>query len=68
MDLVIFTLIAVVIVWRVLEAPEETVVGVKSEIVPEETVNRVAKLNEDFYDDPEAFMDIAHSLGFPKEG
>lgn len=67
MDLVIYVLIAVFLAWKVLESPEEPVVGAKSEIVKEDTVNRVAKLNDTFYDDPDAFMDIAHCLGFPKE-
>ena len=28
--------------------------------------SRVSKLNENFYEDQDAFMEIAHALGFPK--
>ena len=29
--------------------------------------SRVSKLNENFYEDQDAFMHVAHALGFPKE-
>lgn len=31
-----------------------------------ETGTRVTKLNEEFYDDPQAFSAIINALGFPK--
>lgn len=36
-------------------------------IKPEDTT-REAKLNDTFYDDPNAFSLIINALGFPKEG
>lgn len=31
-----------------------------------EDITRVAKLNDTFYEDPNAFMKIANALGFPR--
>ena len=32
-----------------------------------EDVTRTAKLNESFYEDPNAFSEIINALGYPKE-
>lgn len=67
MDAVIFLAITLFLAWRAYEEPEATSTKSNVKVVKEDTVNRVAKLNEDFYDDPDAFLDIAKALGFPKE-
>lgn len=67
MDAVVFLAIALVLAWHAYEEPDSTPTKTNVEVVKEDTVTRTAKLNEDFYDDPDAFMDIAKALGFPKE-
>lgn len=64
MDAVIFIAIALVIALRAVQNSGTS--GDVIEVEAEDTT-RVAKLNDNFYDDPDAFMDIAHALGFPKE-
>lgn len=61
MDMVIFLLISVYIVYTHMGKPSSE--GIKTKIEKEDTT-RVAKLNPDFYEDDDAFMDIAHELGF----
>lgn len=54
MDGIIILLVAVVIILKD-----------KSPVVEEETVmKRETKLNPNFYEDEEAFMEVAHELGF----
>lgn len=61
MDMVIFLLISVYIVYTHMSKPSSEVIKTKIE---KEDTTRVAKLNPDFYEDSDAFMDIAHELGF----
>ncbi len=64
MDAVIF--IAVAMVFVLLQERKD---GEPREDVSfkAEDIGRKAKLNETFYEDAEAFYEIAHALGFPKE-
>lgn len=64
MDAVLFTGIAVVLVVMQMYKPDDASSSSKDIIV--EDVTRVAKLNDSFYEDPDAFSEIAHALGFPK--
>ena len=64
MDAVLFTGIAVVLVVMQMYKPDEASSSSKDIVV--EDVTRVAKLNDSFYEDPDAFSEIAHALGFPK--
>lgn len=66
MDAVIFLLISVFMAWRVLESPDTVDSNTKTVIEPEDTTTRIAKLNDTFYEDEDAFMEIAHALGFPR--
>lgn len=63
MDAVIFISICVLFVVKQLQSVDTT-----EEVLDKmerEDLTRVAKLNDSFYEDPDAFMDIAHALGFP---
>lgn len=64
MDAVIFIVLALIFVLRVEKSgePENTDV----QFTPENT-NRKIGSNELLYEDTEAFYEIAHALGFPKE-
>ena len=64
MDAVLFTGIAVVLVVMQMYKPDDASSNSKDIVV--EDVTRVAKLNDSFYEDPDAFSEIAHALGFPK--
>lgn len=64
MDAVLFTGIAVVLVVMQMYKPDDASSSSKNIVV--EDVTRVAKLNDSFYEDPDAFSEIAHALGFPK--
>lgn len=64
MDAVLFTGIAVVLVVMQMYKPDDASSSSKDIVV--EDVTRVAKLNDSFYEDPDAFSEIAHALGFPK--
>ena len=64
MDAVLFTGIAVVLVVMQMYKPDDASTSSKDIVV--EDVTRVAKLNDSFYEDPDAFSEIAHALGFPK--
>ena len=63
MDAIIFIIVALIWTLR-LEQPKanEEIKSVK-DYAPEDTT-RVTKLNDAFYEDPDAFMEIAHALGF----
>ena len=65
MDAVIFITIAIVYTISLLSKKE---VVKKSDNIVKEDVTREAKLNSNFYEDPNAFMEIANALGFPKSG
>lgn len=64
MDAVLFTGIAVVLVIMQMYKPDDASSSSKDIVV--EDVTRVAKLNDSFYEDLDAFSEIAHALGFPK--
>ena len=64
MDAVLFTGIAVVLVVMQMYKPDDASSSSKDIVV--EDVTRVAKLNDSFYEDPDAVSEIAHALGFPK--
>lgn len=64
MDAVLFTGIAVVLVVMQMYKPDDASSSSKDIVI--EDVTRVAKLNDSFYEDPDAFSEIAHALGFPK--
>lgn len=63
MDAVIFISICLYIVVKQMNTVDEVVTDFENMEV--EDVTRVAKLNDNFYEDENAFMDIAHVLGFP---
>lgn len=63
MDAVIFIGICLYIVVRQVNLSSDT--DDTFETMEAEDTTRVAKLNDAFYEDPDAFMDIAHALGFP---
>lgn len=66
MDALLFMIIALVLVVRqVNDLYEDTGDNVAETIT--EDVAREAKLNETFYEDLDAFSEIIHALGFPKE-
>lgn len=65
MDAFLFLILAVVVAFMEMQKPE-----VKKTVVNEtavEDTNRVAKLNDSFYEEPNAFSEIINALGFPKE-
>ena len=68
MDAVIFISITLFLVIAQLNAPATTVASETdaADFQPEDTT-RTAKINDSYYEDPDAFMEIAHALGFPKE-
>lgn len=68
MDAVIFISITLFLVIAQLNAPATAVASQAdaTDFQPED-VTRTAKINELYYEDPDAFMEIAHALGFPKE-
>ena len=65
MDALLIMVLALVLTVRTLNSPEER----KEALLENEvsTVNRVAKINESYYEDMDAFSEIVHALGFPKE-
>ena len=65
MDALLFMILALVLVIREVN----TQVSDDIEVFEESQCDseRVAKLNETFYEDPDAFSEIIHALGFPKE-
>lgn len=66
MDALIYMIFALIIVIKLTNSPstEDDVKLVESTT---ETENRVAKINESYYEDLDAFSEIIHALGFPKE-
>lgn len=64
MDGLIFIIIAIVTV--VLDSRNTVDDSKGAEPAYEVAETRVTKLNEDFYDDPNAFSVIINALGFPK--
>ena len=64
MDGLIFIIIAIVVI--VLDGRNTVGDGKVVESAYEVTESRVTKLNESFYDNPNAFCTIINALGFPK--
>lgn len=66
MDAVIFGIIAVIMTMLSIYKPDSETSGpVLDNLVPEDTT-RTTKLNESFYEDPNAFSEISSALGFPR--
>lgn len=65
MDAVIFILLAVFIAYKSLES-EAVKQKEEASVTEIEDVTREAKLNDMFYEDPNAFTEISSILGFPK--
>lgn len=65
MDAVIFGIFAVVMTVLALNGPDEKQSTAK-DIIAEDTT-RTTKLNDSFYEDPNAFTEICSALGFPKK-
>ena len=65
MDGLLFIIMAIVFVILDSKATvDDSSVSVEETVY--ETSTRVTKLNEEFYDDPQAFSKIINALGFPK--
>ena len=68
MDAVIFISVALFLTLKIMygkEAETPTQKAIDKMVV--EDVTRTAKLNESFYEDPNAFSEIINALGYPKE-
>lgn len=72
MDALIFMCIAIVMTIKVLHESDDEVSTANTdgcaELNQEAQKERVAKLNESFYEDTNAFSEIINALGFPKKG
>lgn len=66
MDALIYMIFALFIILKVVNS-KDTEATIVLEESSASTVERIAKLNDSFYEDPDAFCEIAHALGFPKE-
>ena len=66
MDALIYMIFALFIVLRALKSEGDTSNIELVETAPESS-NRVARINESYYEDPNAFSEIINALGFPKE-
>lgn len=68
MDAVIFLSLALFLTIKTLNSTEpETKTQREIDSMTVEDTTRVAKLNDSFYEDPNAFSEIINALGFPKE-
>ena len=65
MDAVIFGFLAIVLTALTLYQSEESI-SVSDDLMTPEDVSRSTKLNDAFYEDPDAFTEISKALGFPK--
>lgn len=65
MDAVVFIIFAWVLVFMQMKNPQGSVTQMSNgvEVQPED-VTRTTKLNDAFYDDPNAFTEISRALGF----
>lgn len=63
MDAVIFITFALILTCKSLFSKEDT--SSSTEIVEEDTTTRTTKLNDAFYDDPEAFSEMIRGLNLP---
>ena len=65
MDALLVMVLALFLTVKTLNEPEE-----KKDVLLENevsAVNRIAKINDSYYEDKDAFSEIIHALGFPKE-
>lgn len=62
-----FIIIALVFVFQDMKKEEPEVTDNITETIEQEDTTRVAKVNESYYDDPNAFSIIINNLGYPKE-
>lgn len=65
MDAFILIVLTLVLVVKTLNSKEEQTVTLAENSVT--TQERTAKLNDTYYEDLDAFSEIIHALGFPKE-
>jgi len=66
MDALLFMLLTLFIVIRKMFEPEKIT---DNDIIEKNvTEHRIAKLNDSYYEDPNAFSEIINALGFPKGG
>lgn len=63
MDAVIFIIVALIWTVKMSDTKSNDEIKTVKDYAPEDTT-RVAKINDSFYEDPDAFMEIAHALGF----
>lgn len=67
MDGLVFIIIALVFVFQDMKKGEVDLPNNQVETIEQEDITRVAKVNESYYDDPNAFSIIINNLGYPKE-
>lgn len=63
MDAVIFITFALILTVMQKDVKDNKDIKTVKDYMPEDTT-RTAKLNDSFYEDEDAFMEIAHALGF----
>lgn len=63
MDAVIFITFALILTVMQKDIKDNKDIKTVKDYMPEDTT-RTAKLNDSFYEDEDAFMEIAHALGF----
>lgn len=63
MDAVIFITFALILTVMQKDVKANKDIKTVKDYMPEDTT-RTAKLNDSFYEDEDAFMEIAHALGF----
>lgn len=69
MDAVVFMILAIVLTIIEMRKPDSIAEAAKDmQDVNANSKDRVAKLNDNFYQDNDAFSEIIHALGFPKGG
>ena len=67
MDAFLFMILALVLVIKEVLKPSSDESSTElSEAESITNTERVAKLNDMYYEDPDAFSEIIHALGFPK--
>ena len=64
MDAVIFIAFTLILTCKSLFSKEDSS-STNTEVVVEDTTTRTTKLNDAFYDDPEAFSDMIRGLNLP---
>lgn len=68
MDAFLFMILALVLTLRVCNESTKVETSIEKYVELENiSEERAAKLNDFFYEDEDAFSEIIHALGFPKE-